>query len=158
KADRAPEAQRLSARIQGLTAELITLQNEDGGWPWVAPDSTSGRNAPSDRMTSVLAARGFAAAWAQGLMTDPAAFDRAAHYLSQEWGKVPAADLEMRAMVQHALAEMKRGSFEQANSLNRSRQSLPDVALAELALALADLDRASLANELLDILAARAKS
>ena len=55
-------------------------------------------------------------------------------------------------MVQHALAAMKRGSFEQANALNRSRQSLPDAALAELALALADLDRASLAGELLDIL------
>src|SRR6201999_4412289 len=38
-----------------------------------------------------------------------------------------------------------------------SRQSLPDAALAELALALAALDRASLAGELLDILTARAK-
>ncbi len=158
KADQAPEAQRLSARIQALTAELITLQNDDGGWPWVAPDAASGKKSPSDRMTSALAARAFAAAWSQAMMTDSGAFDRAAHYLAQEWGRVPAADLEMRAMVQHALAAMKRGSFEQANALNRSRQSLPDAALAELALALAELDRATLAGELLDILSARAKS
>jgi uncharacterized protein YfaS (alpha-2-macroglobulin family)/TolA-binding protein len=156
KADQAPEAQRLSARIQGLTSELITLQNDDGGWPWVAP--AAGGKSPSDRMTSALAARAFAAAWSQAMMTDSAAFDRAAHYLAQEWGKVPAADLEMRAMVQHALAAMRRGSFEQANALNRSRQSLPDAALAELALALAALDRASLAGELLDILSTRAKT
>ncbi len=158
KADQAPEAQRLSARVQALTSELITLQNEDGGWPWVAPDPQSGRKAPSDRMTSALAGRAFAAARSQAMMTDSGAFDRAAHHLAQEWGNVPAGDLEMRAMVQHALAAMNRGSFEQANALNRSRQSLPDAALAELALTLAALDRASLAGELLDILSTRARS
>ncbi len=65
KADRAPEAARLSARIQALASELITLQNDDGGWPWVAPDPSTGRKAPSDRMTSALAARAFAAAGSQ---------------------------------------------------------------------------------------------
>ncbi len=160
KAGNRPRAHRLSARIQALTSEMITLQNDDGGWPWVAPDPSSGRKSPSDRMTSALAARAFAAAWSQAMMTDPGAFDRAAHHLSQEWGRIPATDLEMRAMVQHALAAMSRGSFEQANALNRSRQALPDAALAELALALAlaALDRASLANELLDVLSSRAKS
>src|SRR6202011_244061 len=32
----APEASRLSLRIQGLVGELVTTQNDDGGWPWVA--------------------------------------------------------------------------------------------------------------------------
>ena len=41
-------------------------------------------------MTSALAARAFAAAWSQAMMTDSGAFDRAAHYLAQEWGQVPA--------------------------------------------------------------------
>ncbi len=158
KADAAAEAQRLTTRVQALAAELITLQNDDGGWPWVAAQPTTGRKAQSDLMTSTLAARAFAVVRSQSLLTDPAAFDRAAHYLAQEWGKVPSADLEMRAMIQHALAAMNRGSFEQSNALNRSRQSLPDSALAELALALAALDRASLANELLDVLASRAKT
>ncbi len=65
-------------------------------------------------MTSALAARGLAAAQSEALMSDPESFDRAAHYLGQEWGKVPATDLEMRAMIQHALAAMNRASFEQA--------------------------------------------
>ena len=33
---RTPDAQRVSERIQGLVAELIAAQNEDGGWPWVS--------------------------------------------------------------------------------------------------------------------------
>ena len=40
------------------------------------------------------------AASGQALMIDRGAFDRAANYLIQEWSKVPAADLEMRAMIQ----------------------------------------------------------
>ena len=35
----APEAARLAERIQGLVAELVTNQNDDGGWSWVAPPS-----------------------------------------------------------------------------------------------------------------------
>ena len=31
-----PRPPRLTDRIRGLVAELITLQNDDGGWPWVA--------------------------------------------------------------------------------------------------------------------------
>ena len=39
----APEAVRLTDRIRGLVAELITLQNDDGGWPWVAGTVGPGR-------------------------------------------------------------------------------------------------------------------
>ncbi len=160
KADAAPEAERLVSRVRGLTAELITVQNDDGGWPWVAPSGAGDRKAkaPSDRMTSALAARAFAAARSQAMMTDPAALDRAANYLAAEAGRVEAGDLEMKATVQHALASLGRGGFEAANALGRSRQSLPDAALAELALSLAALDRIGLAGELLDLLAARARS
>ena len=50
KATNAPEALRLTDQIRGLAAELITSQNEDGGWPWVA--GSPGRPTPSDRLTS----------------------------------------------------------------------------------------------------------
>ncbi len=54
RATAAPEAERLTDRIRGLVAELIALQNEDGGWPWVVgARATSKPNARrSDRMTS----------------------------------------------------------------------------------------------------------
>jgi TolA-binding protein len=156
-AGNSPDATRLSGRIRGLVSELITLQNDDGGWPWVAP-STPGTKAPSDRMTSVIAALAFRAAWEQAAMVDAAAYDRAANYIASQQGQVEAADLEMRTMIQYAMASLKKGSFESANALNRVRQSLPDAALAELALTLATLERPALANEVLDLLASRAKT
>ena len=58
KAPDAPEAGRLKDRIRGLVAELITVQNDDGGFPWVA--GPRGAKAPSDRMTSVRATWAFA--------------------------------------------------------------------------------------------------
>ena len=41
----AAEAGRLASRVQGLVAELITLQDDNGGWPWVAPRPTWGGKA-----------------------------------------------------------------------------------------------------------------
>ena len=43
RATGAPEALRLTERIRGLVAELVALQNEDGGWPWVAGTQRSAR-------------------------------------------------------------------------------------------------------------------
>jgi hypothetical protein len=78
--------------------------------------------------------------------------------LAQQQSQIEAGDLEMRTMVQHALATLNKGSFESANALNRVRASLPDASLAELAMTFASLDRVSLANEVLDILVTRARS
>ena len=50
KATGTPEAVRLTDRVRGLVSELVSLQNEDGGWSWVA--GTKGQARPSDRMTS----------------------------------------------------------------------------------------------------------
>ena len=57
RATAAPEAERLTHRIQGLTASLIAAQNPDGGWSWVSgsPLPRSAPNEPataSDRLTS----------------------------------------------------------------------------------------------------------
>ncbi len=58
----------------------------------------------------------------------------------------------------HALSTRRAAGFEAANSLNRVRNELSDPALAYLALTFANLDRVSLANELIGILAPRAKT
>ena len=97
------------------------------------------------------------AARAVGLLPEPAAVDKAANYLAAEFDRA-GGDSEARAAILHALAALGKASFEQANTLNRVRQALPDVALAYLALTLAKLDRATLAGEVLDVLAPRAKT
>jgi len=156
KAPGAPEAARLADRIRGLAAELVTAQLDDGGWPWVA--RREGRKAiASDRMASAQAASALAEARSLGLLPEPAALDKAATYLTAEFNR-SGGDLEARAAILHALATLGKASFEQANALNRVRQSLPDVALAYLALTLARLDRATLADEVLGVLGPRAKS
>ena len=93
-----------------------------------------------------------------GLLTDPAALDKAANYLTREYAKANASNTETRAMVLHALATRGKASFETANALNRVRQGLSDSTLAHLALTLAQLERKPLAGEILDILGPRGKS
>ncbi len=152
----APEAARLADRIRGLVAELVTAQNDDGGWPWVGAREGRGKPA-SHRLASAQAACALRSARSVGLLPDPSAVDKAAGYLAQEFNKA-GADHETRAALLHALAGLGKASFEQANTLNRIRQNLPDVALAYLALTLHELDRDPMAGEVLDVLAPRAKS
>jgi alpha-2-macroglobulin len=152
----APEAARLVDRIRGLVAELLTLQGEDGGWPWVAGPEPGKR--PGDRLTSAQVVTALAAAESLGLLPDAKAADKAAAFLEEQFAKADAADYESRAALLHALSARHKATFEQANALNRVRQSLPDVALAYLALTFANLDRPALAGEVLGVLGPRAKT
>jgi uncharacterized protein YfaS (alpha-2-macroglobulin family)/TolA-binding protein len=155
RATSAPEAERLIERIRGLVAELVTAQDDEGGWPWVV--ATSGRKAPSERLASAQAAYALQQARAVGLLPDTSSLEKASGYLTREFARA-GTDFETRATLLHALAALDKATFEQANTLHRVRQGLPDVALAYLALTLAKLDRPSLAGEVLDVLAARART
>ena len=160
----APEAQRLSQRIQALVAAIVSSQNQDGGWPWVSAESTPrlGQNAPvappSDRLASAAVVWALASTEPLGLLTDKKVLDLAVGFLSSEFAKLSGNDHETRAAVLHALSTRRAASFEAANSLNRVRNSLSDPALAYLALTFANLDRATLANELIGMLSPRAKT
>ena len=153
----APEAARLSERIQGLVAELVTNQDDDGGWPWVGARPGQPKRPGSDRMASAHATYALNKARSVGLLADSSSIEKATSYLAREFARA-GNDFESRSALLHALAASGKATFEQANSLNRVRQNLPDVALAYLALTLAHLDRASLAGEVLDVLAPRAKA
>jgi uncharacterized protein YfaS (alpha-2-macroglobulin family)/TolA-binding protein len=152
----APEAARLGDRIRGIAAELVTLQGEDGGWPWVA--GTAGQARPSERLTAARVVWGLALAESVGLLPDPKALDRGVAYLNAAFAATDAADSETRAVLLHALSTRRAASFEAANALNRNRQALSDPALAYLALGFANLDRDGLANEVLGVLVPRAKA
>ena len=160
-----PDAQRVSDRIQGLVAELIAAQNEDGGWPWVSSGlkSTGNPNQPaalaSDRLTSASVLWALALAEQAGLLPDPKVLDKAVAWLTQSMASgTNSRDLDARAALLHALSTRRAATFEMANSLNRERQSLSNTALAYLALTFANLNRPELAGEILGILTPRAKA
>jgi alpha-2-macroglobulin len=151
----APEASRLGDRIQGLVAELVTVQNEDGGWPWVV----SGQGAkPSDRLSSASALWALASAEPLGLVTDAKVLDKAVTYLTQEFAKTSGSDFDTRAALLHALSTRNKAGFEAANSLNRDKRNLSSAALAYLALTFANLERTALGNEVLDVLLPKSKT
>ena len=154
RATDAPEAARLSERVQGLVSELVSTQNDDGGWPWIVPTGAQARPG-SDRIASAHVAVALRGAWSVGMMTDPTTPDKATAYLAREFARV-GTDNEARATLLHALGSWDKATFEQANALARSKQSLNNVSLAYLALTFADLDRIGLAGEILDVLAPRA--
>ncbi len=152
----APEAARLGDRIRGLAAELVTLQNDDGGWPWVA--GTAGQDRPSERLTAARVVWGLSLAESVGLLPDPNALDRGVAYLNAAFNSTDGGDVETRAALLHALSSRRAASFEAANALNRNRQALSDAALGYLALTFANLDRGAIANEVLTVLIPRAKT
>jgi len=150
------EAPRVRDRALGLVSELVSGQNQDGGWAWVAPQSGQNR-ANSDRLASSAVAWSLREASKAGVNVDSVIIDRVGGYLANEFNRT-GNDLGGRATVLHALAVLGLANFEQANTLNRGRQNLGDVPLAYLAMTFGLLDRPSLAGEALDLLAARAKS
>ena len=112
----APEAQRLSQRIEGLVASIVSSQNEDGGWAWVSRESTPrlGQNAPaapsSDRLSSAATVWALASAEPLGLLTDVKILDKAVGYLSAEFAKLSGNDHATRAAVLHAQSTRRAAS------------------------------------------------
>jgi tetratricopeptide (TPR) repeat protein len=164
RATAAPEALRLSRGIQGLVSALVAAQNEDGGWPWVTggplphPGQQPAPATPSDRLSSAAVLWALTSVEPLGLVSDVKVLDRAVAYLSAEFSKTSGSDHETRAALLHALSTRRAAGFEAANSLNRVRNELSDPALAYLALTFANLDRPTLAGELVSILGPRAKT
>ena len=164
RATAAPEARRLTEHIQSLVAELIAAQNPDGGWPWVTRGPLPQANAnqppgqPSERLTSAAVFWALATAERLGLLTDPKVLDQAVSYLGQQFSQLDATRLGDTPAMLHALSTRRAASFEAANSLNRARNQLSDPALAYLALTFANLDRPTLAAEVIGILGPRAKT
>jgi len=152
----APEASRLSSRAQGLVSELVAIQNEDGGWPWVAarPEAP----CPSDPLTTARVVWALSEAETFGLLSDRAAADRADAYLIGRLPTIDASGLDIRAAIVHALSTRGEAGFEQANRLNRDRQRLSNVALAYLTLTFANLDRDAMAREVLAVLGPKSKT
>ena len=149
-----PDGSRLSARVGGLVAGLVATQNNDGGWPWVS----GGKSSPSsDRIVTARVAWALAVAESLGMVPDPTVTNRASAFMISQLSRADASDYETRTALLHALSLRGVASFEAVNAINRVRDDLSDASLAYLSLTLSRMDRASMATEVLTLLARRAR-
>lgn len=142
----APEFAELRARAEGLTAALIAAQLEGGAWAW-------GGDGTASPQTSAEAMIALAQAKAAGVGVDPGVVEKGLRYLDSAFRAAREQASELKAMIVHAMARHRAGDFAAANRLHRERAGLAPAALAHTALALAAMERKSMAAEIAQLLA-----
>ncbi len=145
-----PEAAALDGRIRSAISGLVSSQQEkEGGWSW------SGYGGECHRFTSARAVWALALARRAGYKIPDDRFERAVTYLQSQIATTGENDYASKAILLHALSVAGQGDFTLANRLYRNRPALGNAALAHLALALVEMDRRPMAEDLLKLLDSR---
>ena len=144
-----PQSQALDARIRSSLSQLISSQQDDGGWTW------TGHGKGSHRFTSARVVWALAMARKAGYKLSDDQFEKAKNYLQSQIVATAETDFESKAVLLHALATTGNGDFTLANRLYRNRPALSNSALVYLVLAFAEMDRKPTAEELLGDLGKR---
>lgn len=140
--------QALDARLRSTVSLLVAAQNDDGGWSWTGQKGTA-----SHRYTSARVVWALALARKSGYRVPDDGFDKGCNYLASEIAKTRDDDYESKAILLHALAVAGRDDFALANRLHRNRPALSTSALLHVALALAEMERKPMAEDLLKVVA-----
>jgi uncharacterized protein YfaS (alpha-2-macroglobulin family) len=142
-----PEAQGLVGKVSGAVAQLISSQRDDGGWNW------SGRSdvGNPDRLLSARVMWALSTARKAGFVVAPDRFAQGQNFLKSSFSSTPQSALEQQTILLHAMAVSDCGDFAFANRLYRERNRLNNSGLVHLALALAALNHAEMANDLVDL-------
>lgn len=144
-----PQAEALDSRIRASLSLLISSQNDDGSWSW------TGKGGAGNRYTSSRMVWALSLARKAGYQVADDAFEKAISYLASQIAATSDSDYESKAILLQGLSAAGRGDFTLANRLYRNRPALSNAALAHLAHALVEMDRAPMAGEVLDVLAKR---
>ncbi len=142
-----PEAQALAGRVQSGIASLVSSQRDDGGWSWSGkPDANA-----ADRYLSSRAVWALAEARKAGFAVPQDTWNKAVTHLQSAFTSSSQSDREGQAILLHGLTMADAGDFAFANRLYRERNQLSASGLLHLALALIQLDRKSMAEDLLNM-------
>ncbi|HEY2148044.1 MAG TPA: hypothetical protein VGH32_08915, partial [Pirellulales bacterium] len=144
-----PNAQALDARVRSAISLLVSSQQDDGGWTW------TGAKGASHRLTSARAVWALAQAKSAGYKIADDRLEKALTYLQSQIATTGETDYDSKSVLLQALAAAGRGDFTLANRLYRNRPSLSTAALANLALALAEMDHKPMAEDLLALIGQR---
>ncbi|MFM7132566.1 MAG: hypothetical protein ACKO0V_24750 [bacterium] len=146
---------RLASRVRGLVAELVSRQNDDGGWPLTGQGpvklANPQNNLTSDPSTSARVLLALAMAKESGVAENADATNKASAYVQANGGAA-------RPWNTISLAYVGKIGFEELNALSRNRNALDSAELATIALAWTKLDRRALADELISTLLSRSRT
>ncbi|MCB9853292.1 MAG: outer membrane protein assembly factor BamD [Phycisphaerales bacterium] len=142
----ATEALQLDERANSLIAQLLAAQNDDGGWAWC------GKSSSSDLWTSSYVAWALGKAQRDGFAVSEEARRNLTTLLQKSFADAQPAQTELKATILHGLAWIDHADFSHANRLFRNRQSLSTAGLGYLALTFLQIDRKSMAIEVLEAL------
>ncbi|MCB9914544.1 MAG: tetratricopeptide repeat protein [Planctomycetes bacterium] len=149
-----PEVAALRRSAEGSLGRLLAAQSERGGWR-LCGGATSDEEHTETTCAALVA---LVRARAAGLVVPDAATDLARAFLGERFRAAGHEDDELKAMIVHALACAGQDDFSTANRLHRERASLSTAALAYTARALVEMERASMAAEVVAELAKRETS
>ena len=154
---------QLSQSLWKLLSRLISNQREDGGWNWVfLPDRRE--NSSSDPQLSARYLWALIQARQAGIAFNNQVIDQAVHYLRNALQRTLSSSTqksdEQAAILLHALTIPKtmqsqvvnQTDFSIANRLYRNRNRLSDRAKSYTALALVNMKRLDMADQVLSLL------
>ena len=142
-----PEAQSITGRITSALRLLLSAQRDDGSWAWSGrPD----RGEP-DRFLSARIMWALSEASSSGFPVGNDQFGKGQSFLKTAFANAASNDLEGQTILLHGLAACGSADFALANRLYRERNQLSDSGLVHLALALAAMDHADMAKELMPL-------
>ena len=139
----------LNGRAAGLIAQLLSAQNDDGGWGWC------GRAAKSDAWATSHVSWAIGKARQDGHAVADGAVEKLTAFLKKAFSNASPVQTELKSIVLHGLSWIDEVEYAHANRLYRNRQTLSSAALGHLALTMVRLDRKSIAAELLGVLGHR---
>ncbi len=148
--EEAPDWRRLAERAESLVASLAVTQRDDGGWAWAGP-----KDRGADPFTSSRSVWALGEAKRLGLKLPDGVLEKGVTYLKNAFSKAALEDRERKAVLLHALAVVGEADFGYANRLYRLRNELSPSGLVHTALVLALVDRRPMADEVLEVLAAK---
>ncbi len=136
-----PDYANLMQRARSLVARLSTAQRDGGEWGFAA-------SVPDAHVESSCAAMiALAAAKTRGVVVSQTVITRGTTYLLHAFRDASQQADETKALLSWALAVHQQSDFGALNRLHRQRASLSPAALAYTALALAETQRAPMAEE-----------
>jgi len=144
-------AMQLNERINGLIAQLLSVQDDDGAWSW------AGQARDADVWTTAHAAWALGKAQRDGYPVAEGARSKLTDWLKKQYADAKPGDTELKASLLHGLSWIDEADFGHANRLFRNRASLNSAGLSQLALTFLQIDRKQMAIEVLEDLRRRAR-